>query len=496
YIGLKIIGKGCTLVDCDTGLDKIEAMATADEDAPAADTPGTTTERDILDDYLSHIHAHSDEVHGLKIVVDAGNGMAGWLLPHLLEDIDVEVTPLYFELDGAFPNHDANPLKEENTADLRAKVVEMGADLGVAFDGDGDRVAFVDEKGVTIACDLMTALIAQDMLAHEPGAAILYDLRASWAVKEHIEACGGRPVMTRVGHSRVKIRMREEDALFGGELSGHYYFRANHYCDSGALALMKTLALLTREGKPVSELMAPLRKYVASGEINSEVGDKDAVLAELERLYSCGRVMKLDGLSVEFEDWWFNVRSSNTEPVLRLVVEAKTRERMETMRDQLLACIRRPMSLTKILFPTDFSPFSLQALDYAAALAQDYGAELHVLHVVPTAEMILPVEPAAPIVDTSFFDEMEAGAEERLQTVVPEALARGLDVTLAMRRGSAFVEIVQYAREEGISLVVIATHGRTGLRHALFGSVAEKVVRKAPCPVLSIRPKGHEFHMP
>ncbi len=242
--------------------------------------------------------------------------------------------------------------------------------------------------------------------------------------------------------------------------------------------------------------MAPLRKYFASGEINSEVADKDATLAELERLYGCGRVSKMDGLTVEFEDWWFNVRASNTEPVLRLVVEAKTRERMESMRDALLARIRRPMSLTKVLFPTDFSDFSLQALDYAAALAQDYGADLHVLHVVPTAEMVLPVEPAAPIVDTSFFDQMEAGAEERLQTVVPAEVARRVDVTLAMRKGAAFVEIVRYAREEGISLVVIATHGRTGLRHALFGSVAEKVVRKAPCPVMSVRPKGHDFHMP
>jgi nucleotide-binding universal stress UspA family protein len=343
---------------------------------------------------------------------------------------------------------------------------------------------------------MITALIAREVLKDNPGATILYDLRSSWAVREEIEACGGVPVMTRVGHSFIKRTMRDRDAAFGGELSGHYYFRDNFYADSGAFTLLKVLSLLCREGKPFSQLIKPLKRYYGSGEINSEVEDKEGKIAELARVYSCGRAFRLDGLSVEFEDWWFNVRPSNTEPVLRLVVEAKSCERMEAMRDQLMARVRRPFALRRVLFPTDFSGFAREALSYAVAMAEDYGASLHILHVVPTPEMALQFEAMAPVLDADFFTELEKGAQEQLEKVVPDEVRERVDLTLATRRGAAFVEIVRYARENDIDLIVIATHGRTGLRHALFGSVAEKVVRKSPCPVLSVRPKGHDFAMP
>jgi len=495
YNGIKLCGKGAEPVSYESGIDEIERMVTGG-DLPPAEKPGTVTQREVLPDYLDHLAAAAGEISGLKLVIDAGSGMAGYLMPPLFERIDAEVVPLYFELDGTFPHHEANPLKAENLVDLQKKVVEVNAHLGIAFDGDADRVAFVDEHGDAVSCDMITALIAREVLKDSPGATILYDLRSSWAVREEIEACGGVPLMTRVGHSFIKRTMRDHDAAFGGELSGHYYFRDNFYSDSGAFTLLKVLSLLCREGKPFSELIKPLKRYHGSGEVNSEVEDKDGKIAELARAYACGRSYELDGLSVEFEDWWFNVRPSNTEPVLRLVVEARTRERLEAMRDQLVARIRRPFSVRRILFPTDFSAFANQALPYAVAMAEDYGAALHVLHVVPTPEMVTQFEAVAPVLDAGFFAELEKGAREQLERVVPDAVRERVGLSLAVRRGAAFVEIVRYAKEEAIDLIVIATHGRTGLRHALFGSVAEKVVRKAPCPVLSVRPKGHDFAMP
>ncbi|MFP4056531.1 MAG: universal stress protein [Candidatus Brocadiia bacterium] len=496
YNGIKLTAKGAEPVSYETGINEIERMATSDEPIPEAESPGSVSEKDVLGDYLDHLLGAATGIQGLKLVIDAGNGMAGMLMPPLFEKIDVEVVPLYFDLDGTFPHHEANPLKAENTADLRAKVVEEKADLGIAFDGDADRVAFVDEKGQAVPCDMITALIAREVLKDHPGAKILYDLRSSWAVSEEIEACGGEPVITRVGHSFIKRLMREEDAAFGGELSGHYYFRDNFYADSGAFALLKVLSLLCREGKPLSELIQPLQRYFASGEINSEVEDKEAHIEELAHVYACGKTFRLDGLTAEFHDWWFNVRPSNTEPVLRLVVEAKTQERLDAMCQRVLARIRRPFTVRRVLFPTDFSDFSLEAMDYAVAVAEDHGAVLHVLNVVPTPEMAVQFEPMAPVLDTGFFAEMEKGAEEQLDGVVPEDVSQRVEVITAIRRGAPFLEIVRYAKEEDVDLIVIATHGRSGLRHALFGSVAEKVVRKAPCPVLSVRPKGHDFQMP
>ncbi len=491
YNGIKLTAKGAEPVSYDTGINQIEEMV-ASGNLPEAPTKGSVTSRDILADYIEHLLTAARDIRGLKVVIDAGNGMAGMLMPPLFEKLDCELVPLYFELDGTFPHHEANPLKPENIVDLQKKVVEVGADVGVAFDGDGDRVAFVDEHGEAISCDLITALIAREVLKDDPGAHIIYDLRSSWVVREEIEAAGGKPVISRVGHSFIKRMMRQKDAAFGGELSGHYYFRENFYCDSGAFALLKVLSLLSTAGKPLSELVRPLKRYYASGEINSEVEDKDAKIEELARLYAAGEAHRLDGLTVEFRDWWFNVRPSNTEPVLRLVVEAKSRERMETMRDQLLARIRRPFAIRKVLFPTDFSEFANDTFAKAAALADDYGAELHVLHVVQTPEMLTQFEAVLPVADASFVAEMEKNAREQLEKVVSDEVRRRLEVKTALRSGVAFLEIVRYAKDEGIDLIVIPTHGHTGLRHALFGSVAEKVIRKAPCAVLSIRPDGHD----
>ncbi len=496
YNGFKLTAKGAEPVAQDSGIDRIERMVEEGGAAPGA-TAGSVTRRDVLSDYLDHLMQAAKGIGGLKLAIDAGNGMAGYLIPRLFERIPgVEVVPLFFDLDGTFPNHEANPLKAENIADLQQKVVQVKADLGIAFDADGDRVAFVDECGQAVPCDLITALIAREILRDSPGATIIHDLRSSWAVREEIEALGGKAVMTRVGHSFIKRTMRDKDAAFGGELSGHYYFRDNFYCDSGAFALLKVLSLLCREGKPFSQLIRPLQRYHGSGEVNSAVADKEAKIEELAQRYAAGMVLRLDGLSVEFEDWWFNVRPSNTEPLLRLVVEAKSREHMEIRRDTLLRQIRRGFAARKVLFTTDFSPYAAQALPHAVSLAREHGAELHVLHVIPTPELTAQFDVAGPAFDASLLLELERGAQEQIEKVVPEETRKELTVACAVRRGAAFVEIVRYAREQGIDLIVLATHGRTGLTHALFGSVAEKVVRKAPCPVLSVRPKGHDFAMP
>ena len=504
YNGMKFVGKGAEAISYDSGINEIERMVTSG-DLRAGERPGpgpsavegSVSRRDVLPEYLGHVMAFAGPVRGLKLAIDAGNGMAGYLMPHLFGRIEAEVVPLFFELDGRFPNHEANPLKPENLVPLQKKVQEVHADLGVAFDGDGDRVAFVDERGAAIPCDITTGLIARDMLESHPGAAILYDVRSSWAIREDIAAFGGIPVLTRVGHSFIKQTMRERDAVFGGELSGHYYFRDNFYSDSGAFTVLRVLSILCRERRPLSELVAPIQRYHHSGEVNSEVDDKLGKIEELARAYGQGRVSRLDGLTVEFDDWWFNVRPSNTEPEMRLVVEATTsRAHMEIRRDTLARQIRRGFAVRKVLFTTDFSPYSKEALPHAVGMARDHGAELHVLHVLSTPELGVQFETMALALNGELLAQIEKASREELEKVVSEEVRKELPVTLALRRGAAFVEILRYAREVGIDLIVLATHGRTGLSHALFGSVAEKVVRKAPCPVLSVRPKGHEFKMP
>lgn len=310
------------------------------------ETPERTGEfrgsADLLDDYVKAVLQASGahDFGGLKIVVDAANGMDGLVLPKLFDGKNCTVYPLYWEPDGTFPNHEANPLKEETLDTLRQKVVEVGADLGVAYDGDGDRVGFVDEKGDIVQGDMITALIAKEMLKEKPGATIMYDLRSSWAVKEEIEKAGGVPYMYRVGHGLIKTKMREVNAFFAGELSSHYYFSNFYITDNGDMAMLEIIKLLVDEGRPLSELVAPILRYHHSPEINSEVKYVNAKLAEIKDRYGTGRIFELDGLTVEFDDWWFNVRPSQTEPLLRLNVEAKTKDKLDAKVEELLELIR------------------------------------------------------------------------------------------------------------------------------------------------------------
>lgn len=301
-------------------------------------------EANVLDAYAEAVldNAGIRSFGDLKIVVDCGNGMGGYILPAVFQKVGNQPVRLYWRLDGSFPNHEANPLKTETMLALRDRVVDERADIGVAFDGDGDRVAFVDEKGQIIPGDFVTALIAREMLQKKPGAMILYDLRSSWVVPEEIEKAGGQAVECRVGHGLIKRQMREEGGYFAGELSSHYYFSDFYVTDNGDLAMLNVIKLLLEEGKPLSEIVDPLRKYYHSGEINSEVKDIPAVLKRLEEKYGpmAKRVTRIDGYKAEFDDWWFNVRPSNTEPLIRLNLEAKSREKMEEKVAELLKEIR------------------------------------------------------------------------------------------------------------------------------------------------------------
>jgi len=276
----------------------------------------------------------------LKVVIDAGNGMAGKMLPPILAELPIKVTPLYFEPDGTFPNHEANPLKEENLADLKAAVREEGADLGVAFDGDADRCMFVDDRAETVPCDLVTALLAGCLLDRHPKETVVYDVRCSRVVPEEIRKRGGTPVRERVGHSFMKATLRQHDAILGGELSGHFYWRDNYYADSGVIAMLEVLNILGAAHRPLSEVMKPLRRYYPTGETNFDVDDKTGKIRELAEAFSDGRQDTMDGLTVEYDNWWFNVRPSNTEPKLRLNLEANTPELMEEKKAEVVAVIR------------------------------------------------------------------------------------------------------------------------------------------------------------
>ena len=278
----------------------------------------------------------------LRVVVDAANGMAGAMLPPVLEHLPIETVRCYFEPDGTFPNHEPNPLLPENREFIVRKTLEEGADLGVAFDGDADRCFFVDESGEFVPGDFVTALFAETVLEREPGAKIIYDVRASWAVPDTIKAAGGVPVVSRVGHAFIKHVMREEGAAFGGEVSGHYYFRDFCQADTGVVPFLLMLELVSRRGQKLSEILRPFRdRYFITGELNTPVPDVDGKLRELEERFGPdGTVSHLDGLSVEGPDWHFNVRPSNTEPLLRLNLEARSQEQMERRRDEVLSLIR------------------------------------------------------------------------------------------------------------------------------------------------------------
>ena len=342
YNGFKMTGPEAIPSIAYVSNEELYDLANSGEFEPAERRGQLRGSVGTLDGYVEAVlkAAGLTDFGGLKIVVDAGNGMGGMILPKLFEKANCEVMPLYWEPDGTFPHHEANPLKEETLKDLKKKVLETGADLGVAYDGDCDRVGFVDEKAKTIAGDIITALIAKEMLRENPGATVVYDLRSSWAVKEEIEKAGGKPIMYRVGHGLIKRYMREIGAYFAGELSSHYYFSNFYITDNGDLAMLKIIQLLVDEKQPLSELVRPIMRYFHSPEINSEVKDVNAKLAELKERYKHGRIIELDGLTVEYDDWWFNVRPSQTEPLLRLNVEATTKEKMDAKVKELLDIIR------------------------------------------------------------------------------------------------------------------------------------------------------------
>jgi len=334
-------------LDCSRlGAPQLRVAQRSSPERPTSQRRGALDHLDVLADYASHLHSLvSVRGRRLHVVVDAGNGMAGHTVPAVFADLDVELSRLYFELDGTFPHHQANPLEPANLADLRHAVVAGDADLGLAYDGDADRCFAVDERGEVVSPSALTALIAIRMLAVEPGARIIHNLITSRSVPETIDRHGGIPVRTRVGHSLIKATMAETDAAFGGEHSGHFYFRDFWYADSGMLAALHLLAAVAESPEPVSGLLADLDPYVASGEVNSEVADTGRVIDRVREEYG-GRtdvqLDSLDGLTVCSERWWFNVRASNTEPVLRLNVEADTDETMVDIRDQVLALMRRP----------------------------------------------------------------------------------------------------------------------------------------------------------
>ena len=340
YNGIKLCLAGAKPVGVDTGLLDIKAMVA--EGLEPSGTPGTVSSLDLLDDFGAHVRsfAGSGPLRPLRIVADTANGMGGYVAPHVFAGLPFAVEYLYQELDGTFPNHPADPIQAENLRDLQARVLETGADVGLAFDGDADRVFLVTEKGATVSGSLTTALVAKGILAKEPGSKILHNLICSKAVPEVIRENGGTPIRTRVGHSYIKQTMLDTGAAFGGEHSGHYYFRENYRADSGLIATMVVLEQISTAGQPLSELLAPLDRYSASGEINSRV---DKPLAAIERLagrYAGAAQDRLDGLTVDVGPWWFNVRPSNTEPLLRLNLEAPDREECDARTAEVLAVIR------------------------------------------------------------------------------------------------------------------------------------------------------------
>ncbi|HLZ58515.1 MAG TPA: phosphomannomutase/phosphoglucomutase [Ktedonosporobacter sp.] len=343
YNGMKFCRAQAYPISLDTGLADIRDLAVKGVFAEPA-RKGKVTKRDVTDDFVKHALSFVDvsKIRPLKVVIDAGNGMAGMMMPRVFAHLPCELVPMYFELDGNFPNHPASPIEPENTADLCKKVRETGADLGAAFDGDADRMFPVDEHGNVLDGSMVTEAVSNSLLHKYPGSTILYNLIVSKSVPELITQLGGKAVRTRVGHSFIKAEMRKLNAIFGGEHSGHFYFRDNWFADSGLIALLIMLELVSVEGKPLSAIIAPLDQGVRSGEINTRVSDVKAKLRALEEHYGKGAklVDHLDGLTVDYGDWWFNVRPSNTEPLLRLNIEANDRALMEAKRDELTAFIR------------------------------------------------------------------------------------------------------------------------------------------------------------
>jgi phosphomannomutase len=340
YNGIKLCLTGAKPVGEDTGLAEIKKLAT--EDLAPAPATGGLSERNVLDAYAAHVRSFVDtsSLRPLKVVADTANGMGGYVAPKVFEGLPFEVEYLFQELDGTFPNHPADPIQVENLRSLQARVLETGADIGLAFDGDADRVFLVDEKAQPVSGSLTTALLAKGILAKHPGETILHNLICSKSVPEVIRESGGTPVRTRVGHSFIKAVMAETGAVFGGEHSAHYYFRDNYRADSGLIASLIVLEQLSVSGQKLSELLAPLDRWAASGEINSRVDDTGAVIERIAEQYASGEQDRLDGLTVDFGEWWFNLRPSNTEPLLRLNLEARTRTDCDARTAEVLGLIR------------------------------------------------------------------------------------------------------------------------------------------------------------
>ncbi|MGE3511247.1 MAG: phosphomannomutase/phosphoglucomutase [Vicinamibacterales bacterium] len=346
YNGMKMVRREAFPLSGDAGIGDIRDMIAGDQlPAPAA-TRGTVTRRDIVAPYVDHVMSFIDPsvIRPFNVVLDAGSGMGGLIGPLLFDRLPCKTTRLCFEIDGRFPNHEANPLIEENRIDITERVIADKADIGIAWDGDADRCFFIDGTGDFVSGDFITALLAEAFLMKHPAATIIYDLRASYAVRDVVAQYGGTSLMNRVGHAFFKRRMRETNAIFGGEVTGHYYFRDNFFADNGFIPALLILELMSKKGQSLRELLEPLRKkYFISGEINTKLASMSAVAPTLDRIaerYADGNQYKLDGVSVEYPDWHFNVRASNTEPLLRLNLEAATPELMATRRDEVLALIR------------------------------------------------------------------------------------------------------------------------------------------------------------
>ncbi|WP_034267537.1 phosphomannomutase/phosphoglucomutase [Actinospica robiniae] len=352
YNGIKMCRAGAAPVGQDTGLEDIRALAARELAAPGtvlvpAEKQGSITERDLLTAYAAHLRSLVDltEIRPLKVVVDAANGMGGHTVPTVFHGLPLDLVPMYFELDGTFPNHEANPLDPKNLVDLQAKVTETGADLGLAFDGDADRCFIVDERGEPVSPSAITALVATRELAKHPGATVIHNLITSQAVPEIVREHGGVPVRTRVGHSFIKQEMAVTGAVFGGEHSAHYYFADFWKADTGMLAAMHVLAALGGQEQPLSELTAVFERYHASGEINSQVADQAGRTAAVRSAFADRpgvSIDDLDGMTVAGDGWWFNLRPSNTEPLLRLNIEARSTDEVAAVRDEVLAIVRLP----------------------------------------------------------------------------------------------------------------------------------------------------------
>jgi phosphomannomutase len=342
YTGAKMVTAGAVPLSGDAGIGEVGRIAMAGP--PRAATPGTrSVEEGLLERFIAKCMSFvdPDAIRGLRVVFDAANGMSGVYLPPVIEQLDIDAVPFFLDPDGRFPNHEPNPLLPENREFIMAAVRKEKADLGIAFDGDADRCFFIDDTGEFVAGDFLTALLARHLLARTGPAPVVYDLRASWAVRDTVEAAGGTADMYRVGHAFIKKRMREIDAIFAGEVSGHYYFKDFSFADTGLIPALLVMEMVATTGRPLSELIAEFRsKYHISGEINSTVADAPAAIQRIRERFADGRQAEIDGLSVEYDDWHFNVRSSNTEPLLRLNLESLVSEaEMERRRDEVLEVI-------------------------------------------------------------------------------------------------------------------------------------------------------------